>query len=110
VLDDQQLRRLFGTKHFGSTCYAQSLAVTNRVTDQLSWLTIESFHMSCSISWLVLLINDNAFGPRKAPRWKNHPAEEWVCFAVVPNASTSSLAHALAHWLLCSCAEFFTLQ
>jgi len=39
---------------------------------------------------------DCAFGPRKASKWKNHPAEEWVCIAVVPNASTSSLAHALA--------------
>ena len=24
---------------------------------------------------------------------ENYPAEEWVCFTVVPNASTSSLAH-----------------
>jgi hypothetical protein len=32
----------------------------------------------------------------RPPRWQNYSAEEWVCFAVVPNASTSSLAHALA--------------
>jgi len=32
----------------------------------------------------------------KPPRWKKHPAEEWVCIAVVPNATTSSLALALA--------------
>ena len=40
----------------------------------------------------------------RTPRWKNHPAEEWVCIAVVPNASTSSLAHALvlsAHMYVC---------
>ena len=43
-----------------------------------------------------LLINWLAFGTKKGLRWKNHPAEEWVCIAVVPNAPTSSLAHALA--------------
>ena len=32
----------------------------------------------------------------RLPRWKYHPTEEWACIAVVPNASTSSLAHALA--------------
>ena len=31
----------------------------------------------------------------RTPRWKNHPAEEWVCIAMVTNASSSSLAHAL---------------
>jgi hypothetical protein len=31
-------------------CHAQSLAATNRVTEQLNWLTVESFFESCSIS------------------------------------------------------------
>ena len=40
----------------------------------------------------------------RPPRWKNHPAEEWVCNDMVPNASTSSLSHALvlsAHTYVC---------
>ena len=32
----------------------------------------------------------------RPPRWKNHPAEEWVCNTMFPDSSTSSLAHALA--------------
>jgi hypothetical protein len=39
-------------------CHAQSLAATNRVTEQLSWLTVESFFMSCSISWMASLIDN----------------------------------------------------
>jgi len=40
-------------------------------------LAVESFFMSCSISWMTSLIdNGYAFGPRKPPRWNNHPAEE----------------------------------
>jgi hypothetical protein len=35
------------------------LAATNRVTEQLNWLTVESFFMSCSISWMASLIDDN---------------------------------------------------
>jgi hypothetical protein len=34
------------------------LAATNRVTEQLSWLAVESFFMSCSISWMASLIDD----------------------------------------------------
>jgi len=41
-------------------CHAQSLAATNCVTEQLNWLTVESFFMSCSISWMASLI-DNLF-------------------------------------------------
>jgi hypothetical protein len=37
-------------------CHAQSLAATNRVTEQINWLTVESFFMSCSISWMASLI------------------------------------------------------
>ena len=33
--------------------HVQSLAATNHVTEQLSWLTVESFCMSCSIRWMV---------------------------------------------------------
>jgi hypothetical protein len=40
------------------TCHAQSLAATNRVTEQLSWLAVESFFMSCSISWMASLIDN----------------------------------------------------
>jgi len=36
-------------------CHAQSLAATNRVTEQLSWLAVESFFMSCSISSVDVL-------------------------------------------------------
>jgi hypothetical protein len=36
-------------------CHAHSLAATNRVTEQLSWLTVESFYLSCSISWMTLI-------------------------------------------------------
>ena len=39
-------------------CHAQSLAETNRVTDQLNWLTVKSFFISCSISWMASLINN----------------------------------------------------
>jgi hypothetical protein len=39
-------------------CHAQSLAATNRVTEQLNWLTVESFFMSCSISWMASLIDN----------------------------------------------------
>ena len=38
-------------------CHAQSLAATNCVTEQLNWLTVESFFMSCSISWMASLID-----------------------------------------------------
>jgi len=43
------------------TGHAQSLAATNRtnrVTEQLNWLTVESFFMSCSISWMASLIDN----------------------------------------------------
>ena len=39
-------------------CHAQSLAATNRVTEQLNWLTVESFFMSCSIIWMASLIDN----------------------------------------------------
>jgi len=39
-------------------CHAQSLAATNRVTEQLNCLTVESFFMSCSISWMASLIDN----------------------------------------------------
>ena len=52
-----------------SACHAQSLAATNRVTEQLNWLTVESFYMSCSISWMASLVDKwCAFGPRKASK------------------------------------------
>jgi len=42
------------------------LAATNRVTEQLNWLTVDSFFMSCSISWMASLIDNlsgfNSFG------------------------------------------------
>jgi hypothetical protein len=44
-----------------SACHAQSLAATNRVTEQLSWLAVESFFMSCSISWMASLIDTFIF-------------------------------------------------
>ena len=44
--------------NFECPCHAQLLAVTNRVTEQLSWLTVESFFMSCLISWMASLIDD----------------------------------------------------
>ena len=34
-------------------CHAQSLAATIFVTEQLSWLSVESFYLSCSISWII---------------------------------------------------------
>ena len=37
-------------------CHAQLLAATNRVTEQLSWLTVES--LCCSISWMASLIDN----------------------------------------------------
>ena len=37
----------------------QRLAATNRVTEQLSKLTVESFFMSCSISWMASLIDNH---------------------------------------------------
>jgi len=40
------------------TCHAQSLAATNRVTEQFNWLTVESFFMSYSISWIANLIDN----------------------------------------------------
>jgi len=39
-------------------CHAQSLAATNRETEQLNWLTVDSFFMSCSISWMASLIDN----------------------------------------------------
>jgi hypothetical protein len=39
-------------------CHAQSLAATDRVTEQSSWLTVESFFMSGSISWIASLIDN----------------------------------------------------
>ena len=39
-------------------CHAQSLAETNRVTGQLNWLTVVSFFMSCSITWMASLIDN----------------------------------------------------
>jgi len=38
------------TLPFWPTCHAQSLAATNRVTEQLSWLRVERFYTSCSWS------------------------------------------------------------
>jgi hypothetical protein len=43
---------------FTQSCHAQSLAATNRVTEQLNLLTVESFFMSCSISWMASLIDN----------------------------------------------------
>ena len=40
-----------------SICHAQSLAAMNRVTEQLSWLTVEIL-MSCTISWMNSLIEN----------------------------------------------------
>jgi hypothetical protein len=40
------------------SCHAKSVAWTNRVTEQLSWLAVESFFMSCSISWMASLIDN----------------------------------------------------
>ena len=49
----------FGTGWLIQTCHAQSLAATNRVTEQLSWLVVESFFMSCSVScWMASLIDN----------------------------------------------------
>jgi len=49
----------YANVHFFLTaCHAQSLAATNRVTEQLSWLAVESFIMSCSISWTASLIDN----------------------------------------------------
>jgi hypothetical protein len=45
------------TMHDHTCCHAQLLAATNRVTEQLNWLTVESFFMSCSISWMASLID-----------------------------------------------------
>ena len=45
-------------QHYNSGCHAQSLAATNRVTEQLNWLPVESFFMSCSISWMASLIDN----------------------------------------------------
>jgi hypothetical protein len=39
-------------------CHAQSLAATNSVTEQLNWLTVESFYMSCSISWMAIFVDN----------------------------------------------------
>ena len=39
-------------------CHTQSLAATNRVTEQLNWLAVESFFMSCSIRWMASLIDN----------------------------------------------------
>jgi hypothetical protein len=48
----------FDCSLFPLRCHAQSLAATNRVTEQLSWLTVESSFMSCSISWMASLIDN----------------------------------------------------
>ena len=37
------------------------------------------------------------------PRWKNHPAEEWVCITVVPSALTSTHTHTHTHTRMCVC-------
>jgi hypothetical protein len=45
----------------------------------------------------------------RPPRWKKHPAEEWLhkLHRVVPFASTSSLAHALVRSLhTCMCVYY----
>jgi hypothetical protein len=47
-----------GGLRFPLACHAQSLAAMNRVTEQLSWLAVDSFFMSCSISWMVSLIDN----------------------------------------------------
>jgi len=39
-------------------CHTQSLAATNRVTEQLNWLAVESFFTSCSISWMASSLID----------------------------------------------------
>ena len=40
-------------------CHAQSLAATNRVTEQFGWrLTVESSYLSCLISWMASLIDN----------------------------------------------------
>jgi hypothetical protein len=45
------------TSHLEGRCHAQTLAAKNRVTEQLSWLAVEGFFMSCSISWMASLID-----------------------------------------------------
>jgi len=62
--------------------------------------------MSCSISWKASLVDsESAFGPRKASKVEK-PSSRGVSslHRVVPIASTSSLAHALAlsaHMYVC---------
>jgi len=48
--------------------------------------------------WVLLIIDAPSDQEERPPKWKKllDPAEKWVCVAVVPNASTSSLAHAFA--------------
>jgi hypothetical protein len=79
---------------FPVACHAQSLAATNRVTEQLVGrllrVTSVLFNKLNGQSCLYLRCLWTKQG--KPPRWRNHPAEECVfCIAVVPNASTSSV-------------------
>ena len=60
---------------------------TQYIDDQVSETSNECIQKP---PW-VLLINDMPSDQERPPRWKNHPAEEWVCTAVVHIASTSSL-------------------
>jgi len=39
-------------------CHAQSLAATDCLTKQFSWLTVESFYLSCSKIWMASLIDN----------------------------------------------------
>ena len=71
------------------------------------WLAVDSSCMPCSISWMCQSYWN--FGApsdqERPPRWKNHPAEEWViCIAVVPNASTVHPRLCALCSYLCSCA------
>jgi hypothetical protein len=63
------------------------------LSDQIP--SLQSIRASTTTSGDDHLI-DSPTDQERPPRWKNHPAEEWVYISVVSNASTSSLAHALA--------------
>ena len=47
VDQEQEWRQCVSLYHSSFNCHAQSSAATNCVTEQLNWLTVESFFMSC---------------------------------------------------------------
>jgi hypothetical protein len=51
-------RNLLTAGCLGGACHAQSLAATNRVTEQLYWLTVDESFFMCSISWMASLIDN----------------------------------------------------